>query len=181
MKSNSFKPIIYVVDAHAGSGKTYAAHKFIAANPDKHFTIATQTNALSTQQSKDLAELGVKSTVFNMDTVSDSCTEDYNRHCEAGRKTTALLNQGVALQPLVKAADQHLIVDEIPSPVEKFRLVEGISSTRKFVADLFSNYRDVGFPSFIELTKTDEIEEIAEHGKKRQSSVAVLPPCSGAL
>lgn len=175
MKGNSFKPVIYAVDAHAGSGKTYSAHKFISQNPDKHFTVCTQTNALSEQQRKDLAELGVEATVFNMDTVADSCTEDYNRHCEAGRRSTALLNQGVALQQLPKAANQNVIFDEITSPLEKFKLVEGISATRKFIADLFPNVRDVGYESFIELTKTDEIEEIATHGKKRQSSVAVLP------
>jgi hypothetical protein len=163
------KPTFYYVDAHAGSGKTYSAHVFIAEQGG-FFTIATQTNELSLQQANDLAELGVTAKVIKQDERTDNCTKKFVRHCKDAVSPVALINQNVALQDLKEAANQHLIVDEFPSPVTKTVLREDISSTREFIGDLI-RAKPCEFDGFLELIDTEQTAEIAEFGKKRTSSL----------
>lgn len=165
------KPTFYYVNAHAGSGKTYSAHQFISRQGG-NFTIATQTNALSTQQQDDLlAEHGIKAKVISLqNSKAKTCTEQYVRHCKDLRTGTVLLNQKVAFQELEAARNQHLIVDEFPSLVERFTLNEDISATRSFIGDLIKavpcEYEDV-----LEVIDTDDTAELAESGKKKEHSL----------
>ncbi|MGH0331038.1 hypothetical protein [Sinorhizobium meliloti] len=164
------KPTFYYVDAHAGSGKTYSAHKYIAS-AGGFFTIATQTNDLSKQQHSDLTELGIKARVISLEnSKAKTCTEQYVRHCKDLRESTVLINQKVALQDLEPARNQHLIVDEFPSPVEKFTLNEGISATRSFIGNLIKAV-PCEFPGFLEVIDTDDTAELAESGKSQDHSL----------
>ncbi|RVK97392.1 hypothetical protein CN152_18030 [Sinorhizobium meliloti] len=165
------KPTFYYVDAHAGSGKTYSAHKYIAS-AGGFFTIATQTNDLSKQQAEDLlAEFGVKARVIRLENgVSKTCTERYVRHCKDLRGSTAIINYKVALQDLEAARNQNLIVDEFNPPVEKFELQEDISATRAFIGNLIKAV-PCEFPGVLEVIDTDDTAEIAESGKSKQNSL----------
>ncbi|AWI60362.1 hypothetical protein [Sinorhizobium fredii] len=167
---NNHKPTFYYVNAHAGSGKTYSAHQYISLHGG-FFTIATQTNDLSDQQAEDLAELGIQARVIRLEKgVSKSCTERYVRHCKDLRESTAIINQKVAHQDIEAARNQHLIVDEFPSPVEKFTLNEGISATRSFIGNLIKAV-PCEFPGFLEVIDTDDTAEIAESGKSQENSL----------
>ncbi|AYD00932.1 hypothetical protein [Neorhizobium sp. NCHU2750] len=163
------KPTFYFADAHAGSGKTYSAHQFIAGQND-FFTIATQTNELSDQQAKDLAEIGISATVIQQKKSSDNCTKKYKNHCSDKRTSVALINQGVAFQNIKEAAHQNLIVDEFPSPVTKVTLTEDISATREFISKLIKA-KPCEYEGWLEVIDTEDTTEIAEFGKKRESSV----------
>lgn len=163
-------PTFYFADAHAGSGKTFSAHKFIAATGG-FFTIATQTNELSEQQRLDLLELGVASKVIKLETASDNCTKKYTRHCKELRNEVAIVNQKVALQAIEETRNQNLILDEFASPVEKFTLIEDISATRAFMADLIKAEPYAAAPGFLRIIDTEDTAEIAEFGKARRSSV----------
>lgn len=162
------KLTFYKVDAHAGSGKTYSAHQFIKRNSGK-YTIATQTNELSEQQKDDLAELGIKARVISLkNNKAKTCTEQYVRHCKDQRTSVAIVNQKVALQALDVTADQHLIVDEFPSPVEKFVLNEGVSGTRAFLANLIVAEK-CEYADYLEVVATDEMAAHAELGKQNST------------
>ncbi|WP_421579745.1 hypothetical protein [Shinella sp. M31] len=170
-------PTFYKVSAHAGSGKTYSSHLSIKRNPGK-YTIATQTNGLSEQQKDDLAELGIKARVISLKNNKEkTCTEQYVRHCKDLRTSVAIVNQKVALQALYQTIadeqvsvtiDQHLIVDEFPSPVEKFVLNEGVSGTRAFLANLIVAEK-CEYADYLEVIATDEMAAHAELGKQNST------------
>jgi len=168
------KPTIFIVQAHAGSGKTHSAHQFIAANPDEFFTIATQTTELSEQQKRDLKKLGVKAKVISLET-TNHCGAEYVRHCEDRRKSVALINQKVALQMYSCTAHQTLIIDEYFSPVEKFTLVEDHSASWETIRNLVSKAVKTEYPGYLEILPTDEVTEIADEGRRKQSSLASVP------
>ncbi|RDJ11647.1 hypothetical protein [Rhizobium grahamii] len=165
------KPTFYFVNAHAGSGKTYSAHQFISRQGG-NFTIATQTNELSTQQQNDLlTEHGINAKVISLqNSKAKTCTEQYVRHCKDLRESTVLINQKVALQELEAARNQHLIVDEFPSPVERFTLNEDISATRSFIGNLIKAV-PCEFEDFLEVIDTADTAELAESGKKKEHSL----------
>ncbi|WP_313199937.1 hypothetical protein [Rhizobium sp.] len=163
------KPTFYYVDAHAGSGKTYSAHQYLATEVG-FFTIATQTNELSEQQAKDLTDIGISATVIRQRKSTDNCTKKYARHCKDRRKSVALINQSVALQEIKEVADQHLIVDEFCSPVVKATLTEDISATRDFIGNLIKA-KPSEYDGWLEIVDTDDTAEIAEFGKKRTSTI----------
>lgn len=170
IKLTTEKPTFYFVNAHAGSGKTFSAHQYIARHGG-FFAIATQTNALSEQQFEDLAALGVKARVISLEkSKAKTCTEQYVRHCKDLRQSTVLINQKVALQYLEAARNQHLIVDEFPSPVEKFELNEGISATRSFIGNLIKAV-PCEYEGVLEVIDTDDTAEIAESGKSKSNSL----------
>ncbi|MDI7920708.1 hypothetical protein [Ferirhizobium litorale] len=171
------KQTIYFADGPAGSGKTYSLHKFIE-KLNGFATIATQTNDLSEQQAKDLANLGIKSKVISLQRTKN-CTKSYERHCEDMRGSVAIINQAVALQTfgthefvgekLPLNAMQHLFIDEYFSPVQRFELKDQISGSHSSVAKLFKA-KATEFPGVVELITSPEIAELAMYGNSRDSS-----------
>ncbi|MEB2843794.1 hypothetical protein [Endobacterium cereale] len=164
---------ISVADTHAGSGKTRSMHAFINGL-DGFATIATQTNDLSREELSDLSDLwGVDALMISGDDY-DCCTTEYLRHCKKLSRKIAIINQNVALCCYEEVAEQHLFIDEIPSPLEEFRLIEKTALTRRIIQSMLKA-RSTEFPNYYEILSSEEIAEYAKYGKRLDNSLRDLP------
>src|SRR5690606_10150117 len=159
----------FYVDAHAGAGKTYAAHDFITSNSDRHFVIATQTNALSNQQCIDLRKLGRDAHVISRENAITNCTKRFIRHCKESAHIIPLVHQSVALQELDGTEEHHLIVDEYPSPVQKIVLKEDLASGQRALSSILCTARKTECDGYVELTSNSYVKEISDDSAKSVS------------
>lgn len=160
---------IYFADTHAGSGKSYSAHQFL-----KHYnglaTIATQTNDLSEQHHADLAKIGVRSHVISGRNTAN-CTKSYADLCRRKSKSIGIINQNVALTPISDASERLLILDEIPSPVQKFVVFEEPTKWRSDMSRLFEGAIETDIDGYLQLTINERLKELADLGSSLKSSI----------
>lgn len=168
------KQTIYIVDALPGAGKTYSNHQFIKTLNEPAI-IATPTNQLSEQQHKDLAAIGVKAVVISRERGHESCTQSLVKHCNEKRNAVAIINHNVAKKPLGATAGCHLFVDEYFDPVEKFKLIEKVRTTREFIVSIVKKARKTKYKGFIELVATEAVLDIVANGTSSVSSLSALP------
>lgn len=168
------KPTIYYVDALPGAGKTYSLHQYLKTLGEPAI-IATPTNKLSEQQHKDLAAIGVRSTIISQENGHANCTQSLVKHCDEKRDSIAIINHNVAKLALEATAGQNLFIDEFFSPVEKYVLREKVQTAREFVVSIIKKSRASRYDGFIELVLTEAIEDIVQNGTSHDSSFQALP------
>jgi len=164
----------FYVNAHAGAGKTKAAHELIVRNRDMQFAIATQTNALSNQQCSDLIEMGREARVISHENAVTNCTKRFARHCKESPHIVPIVNESVALQDLDGTKGHHLIVDEYVSPVRQFNFREDLEIGQMVLCKLFCSGKRTELDGYVELTSNHHVKEIAEESQKTESMLSRL-------